>query len=200
MGCVSIFFCARFSTTSLAIPAPHIGSSFATETRIATWRQSSRRSSPADDPSDPLPGVTTRRYRFDPQKLRDIKPWEELLADLSDGESNTACARMYIDTAAPAANLSFSTPGPAESVLLRRATEELGAGRPPNTNRAAEDVALALTHAATAARAIDGHVIRTAIAPELRLTTDFGAVREGHPVEPAVAIEKLVWLTSSELR
>jgi len=74
--------------------------------------------------------------------------------------------------------------------LLRRATEELGAGRPPNTARAAEDVALALAHAATAARAIDGHVTRTDIAPELRLTTDFGAVRDGHPVERALAVTR----------
>lgn len=145
---------------------------------------------PADDPGDPLPGVSTRRYRFDPQKLRDTKPWKKLLHDFSDDELLSACARLVIDTAAPAATLSFNAPGLAETALLRRVTEELGAGRPPNTTRAAEDVALALTHAATAARAIDGQVSRTDVAPELRLTTDFGAVREGHPVEPAVAVTR----------
>ncbi|WP_328410803.1 AAA family ATPase [Nocardia sp. NBC_00403] len=143
-----------------------------------------------DDPGDPLPGVTTRRYRFGPEKLRDNKPWVTLLQDFSDDELRAACARLVIDTAAPAASLSFTAPGPAEAALLRRATEELGAGRPPNTNRAAEDVALALAHAATAARAIDGCFSRADLAPRLRLTTDFGAVRDGHPVDTALAVPR----------
>ncbi len=144
-----------------------------------------------DDPGDTLPGVTTRRYRFNPQILRTTDPWKYLLNGFTDAEINTACARLTVDTDAPEATLSFDAPGPAERTLMGRAVEELGAGRPPNLNRSAEDIGLALLHAATAARAIKGIVTRSAIAPELRLTTDFGAVRDGHPVEAAFAVDRV---------
>ena len=146
--------------------------------------------SPADDPGDPLPGIITRRYQFDPDKLHQLEPWKTLLSSLTEDEVRTACDRLVIDTAAPAATLSFTEPGPADAALMRRATEELGAGRPPNNSRAAEDVALALLHAATRARALSGKLTRADVAPEVRLTTDFGAVREGHPVDPAVAVTR----------
>lgn len=144
-----------------------------------------------DDPGDPLPGVATRRYRFNPQKLRATDPWKNVLKGFTDDELHTACARLVIDTDAPEATLSFDSPGPAERALMRRAVEELGAGRPPNLNRSAEDVGLALLHAATGARAIEGTVTRTSLAPEVRLTTDFGAVRDGHPVEAAFAVDRV---------
>lgn len=96
-----------------------------------------------------------------------------------------------MDTSAPAATLDFSTPGPAERVLLRRVIEELGAGRTPNTNIRPEYAALALAHAATGARARNGNVARERLLPQLGLTTDFGAVSEGHPVETAVAVPRL---------
>jgi hypothetical protein len=144
----------------------------------------------ADDPGDPLLGVITRRFRFDPQSLLDSKPWKNLVAHLADDQIEAACERLTVDTDAPASTLDFISPGPAERVLLRRVIEELGAGRTPNTHIAPEDAARALAYVATHARAIDGNVARERIVPQVGLTTDFGAVAEGHPVETAVAVAR----------
>src|SRR5690606_38681561 len=38
---------------------------------------------PADDPGDPLPGITTRRYKFVADQLEQREPWKSLLSDLS---------------------------------------------------------------------------------------------------------------------
>ena len=145
---------------------------------------------PALDPGDPLFGVSTRRYKFDPDALRATAPWENLVRHLTDEQIHAACSSLTIDTNAPASTINLVEPGPAELVLLRRSTEELGAGRPPNTHRAPEDVALALIHAATAARTLSGDVRREDISPRIGLTTDFGAVTEGYPVERAVAVSR----------
>lgn len=144
----------------------------------------------ADDPGDPLLGVTTRRFRFDPQSLLDSTPWKNLVAHLADDQIEAACERLTVDTDAPASTLDFISPGPAERVLLRRVIEELGAGRTPNTHIAPEHAARALAYAATHARAMDGNVARERISPQLGLTTDFGAVAEGHPIETAVAVAR----------
>lgn len=142
------------------------------------------------DPGDPFPGFATRRYRFDPAALRARRPWRELVADLSGEDLETACHHLTIDAVAPSSTIDMTAPGPAELMLLRRVTEELGAGRPPNTRRSPEDVAVALIYAATAARSGNGDVGREDIAPRIGLTTDFGAVAEGHPVEAAVAVTR----------
>jgi len=146
---------------------------------------------PSLDPGQPLPGVGTRRFRFDPKSLQSHHPWKRLVQHLTYEQLEVACAALIIDTNAPASTINFTAPGPAELALLRRVTEELGAGRPPNTHRAPEDLALALTHAATAARTLDGRVRRGDISPRIGLTTDFGAVTEGHPVELAVAVHRV---------
>ena len=145
---------------------------------------------PADDPGNPLPGVTTRRYRFDPQALRANQPWKKLVEHLTGEQLQTACVHLTVDTNAPASTLDITSPGPAERALLRRVTEELGAGRTPNTHIAPEHAALVLAHAATAGRTLDGNVTRENLSPRLGLTTDFGAVAEGHPIEPAVAVAR----------
>ena len=146
---------------------------------------------PAHDPGDPLPGVITRRFKFDPQALREADPWKKHVAGLTDAQVRTACDHLTVDTSAPAASLDFTSPGPAERALLRRVSEELGAGRVPNVHIAPEHAALALAHAATGARALDGNVAREDVAPRLGLITDFGAVAEGHPVEAAVAVPRV---------
>lgn len=143
-----------------------------------------------DDPGDPLPKVATRRFRFDPQALRDNLPWKNLVKHLSDEQVRTACHHLTVDTGAPASTLDFTDPGPAERILLLRVTEELGAGRTPNRRVTPEHVALDLTHAATAARARDGNVARENVAPRVGLITDFGAVAEGHPIESALAVPR----------
>lgn len=144
----------------------------------------------SEDPGDPLLGITTRRYRFAPEPLRLLAPWSTLLSGLTEEEIRRACACLVIDVDAPAASLSFSDPGPAEAALTQRVAAELGAGRPPNAHRSPEDVALTLTHAATKARATNGEVTRASIAADVRLTTDFGAVREGSPVDAALAVAR----------
>lgn len=140
--------------------------------------------------SDPFPGITTQKYKFNADRLRQCSPWKKLVDDLDDEQLRLACDQLTIDTSAPASSIDMTAPGPAELALLRRVTEELGAGRPPNTSRAPEDVALAFAYAATAARARTGDVTREAIAPRIGLTTDFGAVVEGHPVEKALAVTR----------
>jgi hypothetical protein len=144
----------------------------------------------AHDPGDPLPGVTTRRFKFDPQALQEVAPWKKLVAKLTDAQVRAACEHLTIDTSAPASTLDFSSPGPAERALLRRVIEELGAGRTPNTHIPPEYAALGLAHAATAARSLDGNISREHISPRVGLTTDFGAVAEGHPIEPAIAVPR----------
>lgn len=145
---------------------------------------------PSDDLGDPLPGITTQRYKFDPDQLVQLTPWKTLLSGLTKEEIHRACDRLIVDTNAPAASLSFREPGPADAALTQRAAVELGAGRPPNVNRSPEEVALTLLHAATKARSTNGNVTRAAIAAEVRLTTDFGAVRDGHPVEAVLAVAR----------
>lgn len=145
---------------------------------------------PGQDPGDPLPGISTHRYKFDPDLLRTSASWKNLVEHLTDEQVRAACAALTIDTNAPASTINLVSPGPAELALLRRSTEELGAGRPPNAGRAPEDVALALIYAATAARALNGNVRRENLSPRIGLVTDFGAVTEGHPVERAVAVSR----------
>jgi hypothetical protein len=91
-------------------------------------------------------------------------------------------------------------PGPAERALLRRVSEELGAGRIPNVHIAPEHAALALAHAATGARALDGKVARESVSPQVGLTTDFGAVAEGHPIEAAVAVPRRFFTDARSFR
>ncbi|MFB9831143.1 AAA family ATPase [Actinoallomurus acaciae] len=144
----------------------------------------------AYDPGDPLPGVATRRFKFDPTALQEREPWKTRLTGLTEVQIRTACEYLTIDTSAPASTLDFSAPGPAERALLRRVVEELGAGRTPNTNIPPKYAALALTHAATGARARDGNVAQERVLPQVGLTTDFGAVAEGHPIETTVVVPR----------
>lgn len=144
----------------------------------------------SEDLGDPLPGVTTRRYKFAPDQLDQAKPWKTLLSGLTKQDVRLACDRLIVDIGAPAASLSFRDPGPAEAALAQRVAVELGAGRPPNVNRSPEEIALTLVHAATKARATNGYVTRASIAAEVRLTTDFGAVRDGSPVESVLAVAR----------
>jgi hypothetical protein len=44
----------------------------------------------ADDPGDPLPGVITRRFKFDPTALQKTKPWKTRLTGLTDVQVRTA--------------------------------------------------------------------------------------------------------------
>lgn len=147
---------------------------------------------PSDRPADPLPGITTAMYRFDPAALRANEPWAELVSHLSDVDLRNACSSLIVDTGAPSSTISFADPGPAERALLRRVREELGAGRTPNTDVTPEFAAYALIQAATSARVVDtGVVRRDLIEPRLGLRIDFGAVAAGHPIETEIAVARV---------
>ncbi|MET8925207.1 AAA family ATPase [Streptomyces sp. NPDC004623] len=147
------------------------------------------------DPGPALHGLSSKRFRFDAAALRAHAPWKEMLAQVSDDLLNRACASLVVDTDLPACSLNIREPGPAEAALLHRITEELGAGRPPNRHRTPEEVALALIEAAKAARSRVGTVMVEDLLPRLSLEVDFGAVREGHPVDRATEVRRPTVLT-----
>lgn len=147
---------------------------------------------PSVRPADPLPGISTSKYRFDPDALRANQPWAGLVKHISDDDLRSACNSLIVDAGAPASTISFTNPGPAERSLLRRVREDLGAGRTPNTDVTPEFAAHALVLAATSARVVDtGVVRRDLIEPRLGLRVDFGAVTAGHPIEPEVAVARV---------
>lgn len=140
--------------------------------------------------SEPIPGIVTRPFQFEPRSLRQREPWRSLVSAIEEADLESACRALIVDTQAPASSINLTDPGSAEVALLRRVTEELGAGRPPNSHRAPEDVALALIHAATAARTLEGNVRRAGLSPRIGLTTDFGAVVAGYPVERSFVVAR----------
>ncbi|MEU4659419.1 ATP-binding protein [Streptomyces sp. NPDC023723] len=147
------------------------------------------------DPGPALYGLSSRRFRFDAAALRAHDPWKSMLAAVRDDVLERACACLIVDTGVAACSLNIREPGPAEAALLHRITEELGAGRPPNRTRTAEEVALALIETAKAARSRTGTVTAEDLLPRLGLGTDFGAVREGHPVDRATEVARPAVLT-----
>ncbi|MBT1094207.1 ATP-binding protein [Streptomyces sp. Tu102] len=147
------------------------------------------------DPGPALHGLSSKRFRFDAAALRAHDPWRDLLAGVSDDVLDRVCACLVVDTDLPACSLNIHEPGPAEAALLHRITEELGAGRPPNRHRTPEDVALALIETAKAARSRAGTVTVEDLLPRLSLDVDFGAVREGHPVDRATEVSRPAVLT-----
>ncbi|MFE9132150.1 AAA family ATPase [Streptomyces sp. NPDC007148] len=151
--------------------------------------------SASTDPGPALHGLSSKRFRFDAAALRAHAPWKEMLAETSDDLLDRACASLVVDTNLPACSLNIREPGPAEAALLHRVTEELGAGRPPNRHRTPEEVALALIETAKAARSRAGKVTVEDLLPRLSLEVDFGAVREGHPVDRATEVSRHPVLT-----
>ncbi|MGA5444312.1 AAA family ATPase [Streptomyces griseoincarnatus] len=147
------------------------------------------------DPGPALHGLGSKRFRFDAAALRAHDPWKSMLAAVRDEVLQRASACLIVDTGVAACSLNIREPGPAEMALLHRITEELGAGRPPNRTRTAEDVALALIETAKAARSRTGTVTLEDLLPRLGLKTDFGAVREGHPVDRATEVTRPAVLT-----
>ncbi|MEV0633277.1 AAA family ATPase [Nonomuraea wenchangensis] len=142
------------------------------------------------DPGPALHGLSSKRFRFDADALREYSPWKEMLAEVDDDLLTRACDSLVVDTNLPTCSLNIYEPGPAEAALLHRTVEELGAGRPPNRHRTPEEVALALIETAKAARSRKGMVTTEELLPRLGLEVDFGAVREGHPVDRATEVTR----------
>ncbi|WP_423834346.1 AAA family ATPase [Streptomyces manipurensis] len=149
----------------------------------------------SSDPGPALLGLSSRRFRFSPTALREREPWRSMLVDMDDDVLRSACASLIVDTGVPACSLNVREPGPAEAALLHRVRDELGAGRPPNRDRAPEDVALALIEAAKEARARAGTVALESLFPRMALRVDFGAAQEGHPVDRAAEVTRPTVLT-----
>ena len=74
------------------------------------------------------------------------------------------CKRLIVEVEAPAASLDLGSPGSAESLLLNRVRNDVGAGLYPNEDRSPLDVAETLIRQARAgtARAFDRHRIGSA--------------------------------------
>ncbi|RJQ92768.1 ATP-binding protein [Amycolatopsis panacis] len=149
-----------------------------------------RRCRPGEDPGPVMHGVASTRMRFDADRLMASAPWQAVLATVADDVVRRVCDVLVVDVGLPACSLDLRAPGPAEQGLLRRVSDELGAGRPPNSNRSPEDVASALIEAAKSARSLQGTVTAQDLIRRLDLTVDFGAVREGHPVDKNTAITR----------
>lgn len=149
-----------------------------------------RRCDPATDPGPALRGISSTRLRFDPVLLLTSDPWRVVLKGVPDDAVRRVCEALFVEVDLPSLSVDVRSPGPAELALLRRVADELGAGRPPNRGRSPEDVALALIEAAKAGRGLDGIVTMSTLLPRLDLSVDFGAVYEGHPVDPMTAITR----------
>ena len=145
---------------------------------------------PSIDPGPVLQGLSSIRMRFGAAALQSTDPWKSLLAGIDDEALRRVCEVLVVNVRMPACSLDIRSPGPAEQALLRRVSDELGAGQPPNRHRTPEDVALALIEAAKAARSLNGTVTAPDLLPRLDLAVDFGAVHEGHPIDRAVEITR----------
>ncbi|GHG41104.1 MULTISPECIES: AAA family ATPase [Amycolatopsis] len=144
--------------------------------------------SPSNDPGPAFSGVPSTRMKFDAEALLGHPRWSRKLVGTSEDLVRRACAQLVVDVNMPGISLDIHSPGPVEAVLLRRVSAELGAGRPPNRDVSPIEVALSLIEAAKAARSGTGTVTLTWLRPRMGLVVDFGAVQEGNPVDPAVAI------------
>ncbi len=110
------------------------------------------------DPGPALHGLGSTRFLFDADALLAADPWRSMLVTNGEDAVRRACERLVIEVDMPECSLDIHNPGAAEQALLRRVTDELGAGRPPNRRRTPADVALALIEAAKAARSLAGVV------------------------------------------
>lgn len=145
---------------------------------------------PDEDPGPVLHGVASTRWRFDADMLLTSDPWRTVLSKVPEEMIRGVCSALVVDVGLPACSLDIRAPGPAEQALLRRVSEELGAGRPPNSHRSPEEVAWSLIETAKSARGLEGTVTARYLIPRVDLTVDFGAVHEGHPVDPTTVISR----------
>ncbi|MFF0818307.1 hypothetical protein ACFYVR_24615 [Rhodococcus sp. NPDC003318] len=148
---------------------------------------------PADGPTDPGPvieGLKTSRYHFDADAILATARWQKKLALIDKDVVRRACAQLIVEVDMPSFSMNLREPGPLEEVLLRRVTDELGAGRPPNRRLDPETVAWSLIETAKAARTLNSTVTTQNLLPRLGLVVDFGAVRQGHPVDQSVEVAR----------
>lgn len=145
---------------------------------------------PSTDPGPVVEGLKTTRYQFDADALLTTSRWRKKLSLISEEVVRSACTQLVVEVGMPGFSMNLREPGPLEEVLLRRVTDELGAGRPPNRNLNPETVAWSLIETAKAARTLDSTVTAQNLLPRLGLIVDFGAVRQGHPVDRSVEVAR----------
>ena len=148
-----------------------------------------------EDPGPFVPGIGTRRFRFDAAALwnrRDgVKADEERpFSFLFRSESSLtltdlewACHHLVVELGAPRASGDLTAPDAAERLILNRVRAEVGAEAFPNVERSAVDVAAAMISTSRAAR--QGRLVVTAaeLLRRAQLRSDFGAVSRAHPVD-----------------
>jgi hypothetical protein len=162
-----------------------------------------------DSPGSVIPGLTTRRYRLDPEKLWPIPaaPKGDGSGRTSDGRDTWAflrdgsisrddviwfCEHFVIEVDAPAASFDLTMPGAVEHVVLQRMVRDIGAGAFPNEHRTAVDVATAFVGAARAARSGTANLTRDELIRRARLRIDFGAVARTHPIVADLEVSRVV--------
>ena len=140
---------------------------------------------PAQDISQLLPGVSTRRYRL---LVSQIWPeggnsvWPHL-AEIGRDIFASFCARFVIEIGCPHSSTDLRQPGPLEHSLLRALADEIGVGFWPNNNRDVTDPAAHLIYEASVARANSSTLAEDEVIQALGLRIDYGRVPEILPVD-----------------
>jgi hypothetical protein len=147
-----------------------------------------------DDPGGFVPGVGTRRFRFDAAAL--WSQWNGSTPGGTDGpfrflaggtlnllDLEWVCHHLVVEVGAPPASADLTAPSAAEHLLLNRVRAEVGADAFPNADRSAVDVAAAMVSTSRAARQRRLVVTAEELLRRAQLRSDFGAVSRAHPVD-----------------
>ena len=145
------------------------------------------------DPGPLLPQMSSLRYRFDvdvlwpealsprpPSDQAPVDPWAFLRSGtLSRSDLIWFIEHTVVEVEAPAASFNLAAPGAAENLVLRRATEDVGAGFYPNVQRTAIDVVGAFVGAAQAARGAGPQPTVEDLLRRAQIARDYGGVARG---------------------
>jgi hypothetical protein len=139
-----------------------------------------------DSAEGTFPGCTTSVFRVDLERLWPQSTgfiWSLIASNTRTRDDYRAmCDRLRIELGCPRMSADLQAPGPAEQVLLRLLSDEIGVGRFPNEHLQPADVAGRLIYEAQAARAAGKELTRSGVESLLRLRTDYGRVAQKFPV------------------
>ena len=160
----------------------------------------------SDDPGPFVEGMRSVRFVFDAEAL-----WTQMGQHSSTGAGRSdhrfaflgggdvllsradldwVCDRLVVEVQAPAFSGDLTKPAEAESLLLRRVREDVGAEIFPNAHRSAAGVARAMIEAAESARQGRGTVTDGELLRRAGLRVDFGGVSRRHPVDHSLEVER----------
>jgi hypothetical protein len=103
-------------------------------------------------------------------------------AGLTRDDYALMCERLRVELNCPHMTGDLQAPGPAEIVLLRLLSDQIGIGRFPNQHLQTPDVAGRLVFEAQSARSNERELTREIVRSLLRLRTDYGRVAQTFPV------------------